>query len=371
VLIDFGIAQEGEATRLTGTGLVVGTPGFVAPELIAGGEPTEATDEWGLAAALAFAATGRVPFGEGRFDVVFGRVAAGQADVAGLHGAVGEPLVAALRPDPADRLHAAPLAAALRQAASGRGTPWTAATRRFGSGHVGHDVGYSGRTAPTRLDGGPGGATFVASHSRPDTFDDAAPLDSLVDAESAWAVRPPAPRRRVLAVALWLGLSAVATLTPMVGGGIVGGILLCGRAYGMGSENLRRRRMRRGVRPGDGLRVAAAAPAYVVRAAIGLMPALVVGAGFGALVWVLARYGVRGGLAEDLALGLGVAVATAVVWAGPAGEETRRGTLQLLGLVAGPRWVRAVLGVAAVAWAAFIAAWWLTGASEGPLSWGL
>jgi hypothetical protein len=81
------------------------------------------------------------------------------------------------------------------------------------------------------------------------------------------------------------------------------------------------------------------------------------------------RYGVRGGLAEDLALGLGIAVATAVVWAGPAGEETRRGTLHLLGAAARPWWVRALVGVAAVAWAGLVAAGWLTGASEGPLSW--
>ena len=60
VLVDFGIARgEGEG-RLTRTGLAAGTPGFVAPEALEGREPSPAMDVYGLAATLAFAATGRL-----------------------------------------------------------------------------------------------------------------------------------------------------------------------------------------------------------------------------------------------------------------------------------------------------------------------
>ena len=55
VLIDFGISHQFEDDRLTRTGLVSGTAGYVAPEVIDGGEPTAASDDWGLAATLAFA----------------------------------------------------------------------------------------------------------------------------------------------------------------------------------------------------------------------------------------------------------------------------------------------------------------------------
>ncbi|NTW41667.1 MAG: serine/threonine protein kinase, partial [Cellulomonadaceae bacterium] len=63
VLIDFGIAQAAEDARVTSTGLVAGTPGYLSPQMLEGAEPTEATDWWGWAALLAFAATGRPPFG--------------------------------------------------------------------------------------------------------------------------------------------------------------------------------------------------------------------------------------------------------------------------------------------------------------------
>ena len=64
-LIDFGLAHHHDDDRLTRTGLVSGTAGYVAPEVIDGAEPTAASDDWGLAATLAFAATGHAPFGTG------------------------------------------------------------------------------------------------------------------------------------------------------------------------------------------------------------------------------------------------------------------------------------------------------------------
>lgn len=61
VLIDFGLAHGLEDHRLTRTGLVMGTPGYLAPELVNGQAPSQSSDLWGWGAVLAFAATGRLP----------------------------------------------------------------------------------------------------------------------------------------------------------------------------------------------------------------------------------------------------------------------------------------------------------------------
>ena len=58
VLVDFGIAMGEGESHVTRTGLVMGTPGFIAPEIIEGAESDEMTDWWSVASVLAFAATG-------------------------------------------------------------------------------------------------------------------------------------------------------------------------------------------------------------------------------------------------------------------------------------------------------------------------
>ncbi|MEU4606729.1 serine/threonine-protein kinase [Kribbella sp. NPDC023972] len=103
VMIDFGIAQAADDLRLTQTGLVIGTPGYLAPELIEGETVSESADWWGWAATVAFAATGRRPFGKGPFEAVLHRVHTGQADLDGLDPRLKPLLAAALSPDRRDR----------------------------------------------------------------------------------------------------------------------------------------------------------------------------------------------------------------------------------------------------------------------------
>ncbi|MEV5434634.1 PQQ-binding-like beta-propeller repeat protein [Streptomyces sp. NPDC052682] len=64
-VIDFGISVVGGASALTGTGMVVGTPGFMAPEQVVGGPVGPACDVFALGAVLAYTATGTAPFGTG------------------------------------------------------------------------------------------------------------------------------------------------------------------------------------------------------------------------------------------------------------------------------------------------------------------
>ena len=84
VLVDFGIAMGEGESHVTRTGLVMGTPGFIAPEIIEGSDADELTDWWSLAAVLAFAATGKPVFGTKPLMAVLERAASGNADLSGL-----------------------------------------------------------------------------------------------------------------------------------------------------------------------------------------------------------------------------------------------------------------------------------------------
>nr|WP_211304398.1 serine/threonine-protein kinase [Umezawaea tangerina] len=61
-LADFGIARAMDDPRLTATGSMMGTPGYMAPELFNGAVPTPASDLWALGATLFHAVEGRAPF---------------------------------------------------------------------------------------------------------------------------------------------------------------------------------------------------------------------------------------------------------------------------------------------------------------------
>ncbi len=61
-LMDFGIANQADQTRLTALGTVVGTPSYTAPEVLMGGEPSSATDRYAFAVTAFECFTGQVPF---------------------------------------------------------------------------------------------------------------------------------------------------------------------------------------------------------------------------------------------------------------------------------------------------------------------
>jgi serine/threonine protein kinase len=62
-LIDFGISFVNDATSLTGTGMVAGTPAWLAPEQFLGKEITTSVDNFAAGSTLMFAATGKTPWG--------------------------------------------------------------------------------------------------------------------------------------------------------------------------------------------------------------------------------------------------------------------------------------------------------------------
>jgi serine/threonine protein kinase len=103
VLVDFGIARFAEATTLTLTGTVMGTAGWLAPELLRDEEVTPAADIWSWGAVLAYAATGRPPADGSRAEVVLRKVLDGELDLRGMPPWLDRVVRRCLDPDPARR----------------------------------------------------------------------------------------------------------------------------------------------------------------------------------------------------------------------------------------------------------------------------
>ena len=128
-VIDFGISQAAEAAPLARSGLVVGTPSFMSPEQAAGQAVGSRSDVFSLGAVLAFAATGRRPFGSGQAAAVLERVVRGAPDLRGAPPEVLPLIERCLAKDPARRpaagllgeVTAVQAALALRQPAAGAG----------------------------------------------------------------------------------------------------------------------------------------------------------------------------------------------------------------------------------------------------------
>lgn len=379
VLIDFGIAQVADDVRLTQTGMVTGTPGYLAPEIVEGGDPSAGADWWAWAAVLAFAATGRPPFGRGPAAAVLSRVASGNVDVAGLPENVAAMLRAALHPDPARRPEPGQVLGVLDGGelppglAAGLGTGGAATVASGTAGPVVHLPGSGGEpptrsmpsvptgedrartralpaTPPTEAQpapadpgtrvygppGDPGTRVYgppahgpvvpyepatapMPRHepAHPHAYDGAPPVEVGPHAGPApfpdaggpvppWAV-PPA-RRPFLVGLAGLALSALAVRWP---GPFVVAVLalwvLLG-TIGLAGRSRRASRFRYGPRRGDDARMYAALPWHLLRAALGAVPGLLLGAVAGVVTYLVGSWVLLEGLVPDLTL-------TAVRWA--------------------------------------------------------
>ena len=102
-VIDFGISQAVDATHLTRTGMVIGSPAFMSPEQVKGGAVGPASDVFSLGAVLAFAATGHEPFGSGAPTAQLFRVVHGSPHLDQLPGDVRPLVERCLTKDPSQR----------------------------------------------------------------------------------------------------------------------------------------------------------------------------------------------------------------------------------------------------------------------------
>ncbi|WP_066953137.1 serine/threonine-protein kinase [Streptomyces lushanensis] len=107
-VIDFGIARALETVTeegLTRTGALVGSPGFMAPEQVRGDRVTAACDVFCLGLVLAYAATGRLPFGatDSGVHALMYRIAQEAPDLSGLSDDLAVLVHACLQKEPAAR----------------------------------------------------------------------------------------------------------------------------------------------------------------------------------------------------------------------------------------------------------------------------
>jgi serine/threonine protein kinase len=107
-LSDFGLARAADSTRLTEEGQVVGTPHYLAPELIEGCEATRASDVYALGCVLHECLVGSPPFaGRALAEIGFAHLVEPPPDAHDLRpelpADVGAALLSALAKNPSDR----------------------------------------------------------------------------------------------------------------------------------------------------------------------------------------------------------------------------------------------------------------------------
>jgi eukaryotic-like serine/threonine-protein kinase len=131
VLTDFGIAAlDGDAT-ITESGLILGTPAFMAPEQARGFRATEKSDMWSLGATLYAAVEGEPPFRGLNSGAVFMALASEEPAPAANAGPLKAVIDGLLQKDPARRLRAEMVADLLRRVVAGRPAPTAPPTARL------------------------------------------------------------------------------------------------------------------------------------------------------------------------------------------------------------------------------------------------
>lgn len=401
VLIDFGVAQSVDETRLTSAGFVVGTPGYLAPELIGGAEPTPQSDWWGWAALLVFAATGRAPFGARPLEAVLARTQEGDADLRGLGPITAGALWDALAPEPADRATPDEVVAALAEAelrgevfdpeatdqpVRGLGAatavhptvaPETAVYPAAAPGTevypaaapetevyraAAPETAVFPRTDGSAPDGYPGTAVYPRAAARPDpgpspqtagypaTRPDAwqapgqDPAPAWPEPGPALPPAPPTPPRRIGSLtALGLLTVAGAAVRPGITLLVLLPLVLLARTVGSVVSAALRRRERLGARRTDAVRGLLASPWHLVRSVVSVLPSLVVSAALVTVVggvgwWVLHDGGAPDGAAEGGLLAVTAVIGLIALWWGPGSRSTREGARWTLGAVAPGRW---------------------------------
>jgi len=321
-VIDLGLAVAADVTAMTRSGMVIGTPGYLAPEQVTGSLVTSAIDVHAWGATVAFAATGRPPYGTGRPEAVLYRIVHGEPDLEGVPAELADLVHAAMHPDPEQRPLASSLLAALGGATHAESVTVTLsrdvdATMVLRTADLRPDPTRT-LVAPVReLVGATSGphATpprppYDRVHTAYDEPDDAVPdddttedltddgrgLDELgLDDRGALA---PLPTRTHPARAAQVGVTGAAALAVVVAAtlvapvlGVTGALLLLVglRTVSRSSRRLHDRRERRGERRRDPLVTTLGAPWHLVLALADTLTSLplilLAAAGPAAAVW--------------------------------------------------------------------------------------
>ncbi|MFC6288377.1 serine/threonine-protein kinase [Nocardioides sp. GCM10027113] len=308
ILIDFGLARVADDPRLTHTGWLLGTPGYLAPEILQGEDASEASDLHSWAATVAYAGTGRAPFGRGPSMAIMDRVRRGDHDLTGLPAPLQDVLGAALDPDPANRPAMPELLAWLRDP---RG-----AVLPVGPGADEHTVALA--PAPDDLHEEPSRTRLLDPHGwDPDG----------VDADDPWADPEPArvplverARRGLLLLSLATVVGAAVTAYPWPTAAVLLVLTWLLRGMSLAASATDERRQLRGARWYDPVLYLLGAPWHAVRAIPGALLLALWSAGLG-VAGALVCYALATPV-ETMLLVAGLTF-SAAVWVGPGGSRVR------------------------------------------------
>jgi hypothetical protein len=335
ILIDFGLARVADDPRITHTGWLLGTPGFLAPEILHGDDASPASDLHSWAATVAYAGTGRTPFGRGPSMAIMDRVRRGQHDLAGLPADLREVLTAALDPDPERRPDLPELLAWLRDP---HGVP-----------------------LPGPVDDDPYTVPLALAHHDRDIrdartvsfFDDDEPDGTRLYDEDTW---PPEPqrtpflqkaRRAFLLAGAAAGVGAAVTAYPWLATAVLVLLTWFLRSASLAATATGARRQVRGAKWYDPVIYLVGAPWHVVRAIPGAILLVLWALGL-ALAVVLVCYAVAATVEVTLFVA-GLAFALSL-WMGPGGSRFRSPLARVVHplSVSVTTWFVALLVVAAV-----------------------
>jgi serine/threonine protein kinase len=349
VVIDFGIAQGVDATRLTATGLVIGTPGYLAPEIIEGEDAAAPADVHSWASTVAFAATGRAPFGSGTFESIFYKIMEGRPDLDGVPAALLPLVRAAMARNPAERPTAQALVGLTSRLDVDRtvydppSAPQTKPLTAVAAPPLANPRDFRGQLPPAQPPPPPQQPMY--GHQ---------PYPPPQPPPSRERPPPPAPRPdepkpsglyRLLSLMLLAGAVGLAMVVPSIALIVVLLTMLLLRTADRASQSLTNKRTRRGARPSDVIGVILRSPFSIVRA--GLVMALISPLGiFAGLVVLVIALASKTEMPIARALSFSAAAFIIVTCLGPGSEPARRQLARIWGAVA-PRRDRAwiVVGV--------------------------
>ncbi len=334
ILIDFGLARVADDPKLTHTGWLLGTPGYLAPEILYGDDATAASDIHSWAATVAYAGTGNPPFGRGPSMAIMDRVRRGEHDLTGLPYALRQLVEAALDPEPERRPSLEAILAWLRPQTT---RPHTAVPP-VPTGP--EDIftiplalaGAQAAEAPTAVERERAPQTRVLPpwESPAGSTSEASTPNGMTKSFHDWQdpVPPPAPpvpwgervRRAVLLLSGAATLGAGLMLAPWVVAGLVCLLVWLLRSGSLAASAAGDRRLRRGRKWYDGAQLLLGAPWHLVRSIGGTLMLLLWSGGL-AVSAALVCYAVAAGV-ETTLFASGVVLGVAL-WSGPGGSRLR------------------------------------------------
>ena len=325
ILIDFGLARVADDIRLTQTGWLLGTPGYLAPEILYGDEATPAADVHAWAATVAYAASGRAPYGRGPAMAVMDRTRRGQHDLADIEQPLADVLAAALHPDPLERPLLEELLAWLRPLSTRPELPQVAPPGQLFADRPDDftmPLALAGPAveAPPTVPGTPAVSPNAVTRMERD-FDETWGLDP----DSPFASPPPPPLAERLRRWSAIGAGAVAlgagfALAPWVVLAAVVLVVWLLRAGSLAASAVAQRRTVRGSKWYDGPRWLLSSPWHAVRAVTGTVVLIAWSAGLGVAVGLLGYAAALDVPSTRRAVGLTMGLA---LWSGPGSSRFR------------------------------------------------